>query len=464
MSTVNARPALAAMGRRWLWPCLGLGIAALVAIAWLNADKLRLFAPVTTDAPHEDAAAHTDSDHAEHSLSPDVLELSPQAQANLGVKLATVQLQRYERVITVPGIITERPGKSRLEITAPLTGVVTKIQIARGEAVEPEQVLFQLRLTHEELVQVQAEFLRTAEELDVVEREVARLENLATSGSIAGKTLLERRYEKQKSEAAMRAQRQALMLHGFSNEQVDEILRTRTLLQFLDVRAPSAEMSAGAESPPRFQVLELSVKRGQHVDAGATLAELGDYQLLFIEGTAFEQEIPAIHALASQDWKVSAVIDSEGTNPQVIPDLELEFLEAKVDAESRAFHFYVLLPNELAPSKRPEGVGQMITWKYKPGQRVQLRVPIEKLPDCIVLPATAVAKDGLETYVFQQNGRNFQRRPVQVAVQDPLSVVIANDGSLFPGDKVAANGAQQMLIALKNKSGGAIDPHAGHNH
>ena len=42
--------------------------------------------------------------------------------------------------------------------------------------------------------------------------------------------------------------------------------------------------------------------------------------------------------------------------------------------------------------------------------------------------------------------------------------MIANDGSLFPGDKIALTGAHQMQIALKNKSGGGVDPHAGHSH
>ena len=43
-------------------------------------------------------------------------------------------------------------------------------------------------------------------------------------------------------------------------------------------------------------------------------------------------------------------------------------------------------------------------------------------------------------------------------------VVIENDGSLFPGDVVAKRGAHQLQMALKNKSGGGVDPHAGHNH
>jgi len=53
---------------------------------------------------------------------------------------------------------------------------------------------------------------------------------------------------------------------------------------------------------------------------------------------------------------------------------------------------------------------------------------------------------------------------VHVEYRDRFSVVVANDGSLFPGDLVALSGAQQMQLALKNKSGGGVDPHAGHNH
>jgi hypothetical protein len=67
-------------------------------------------------------------------------------------------------------------------------------------------------------------------------------------------------------------------------------------------------------------------------------------------------------------------------------------------------------------------------------------------------------------YVYRQNGKQFERVPVHVEYRDRKSVVIANDGTLFPGDVVAANGAYQIHLALKNKSGGAIDPHAGHTH
>lgn len=459
---------VAARGKRVrLGPWIAVSVVVVAAAAfWFGGGAARFNAWLASrSAPAEEHDEHAEEGHGHGTASdPDLLTLSPQAQATMKLQFATVELQPYERVVTLPGIIVERPGKSSLQVTAPLTGVVTKIDITRGAAVEPEQELFQLRLTHEELVQAQADFLRTAEELDVINAEVKRLGGLAQAGTIAGKTLLERRYELQKSEAVQRAQRQALMLHGFTENQVEEILRTRTLLQYLPVIAPRAEMTAGEDSPPLYQVQELNVERGQHVQAGEVLAELSDHRLLLIEGTAFERDIAAIQDVAAKGWKFSAVIDTESANPRTIDNLELDFLNATVDPETRAFHFYARLPNELLANGRGEEAQRTITWRFKPGQRVQIRVPVEKLEEHIVLPAASLAKDGLESYVFQQDAGNFKRRPVRVEYQDPQIVVIANDGSLFPGDRVASTNAQQLLIAVKNKSGAAVDPHAGHNH
>ncbi len=224
------------------------------------------------------------------------IKLSKQAQGNIGLHLARIELRPFERTITVPGMVVERPGWSVLEVTAPMTGVVTRIYPIQGEAVQPGQPLFEVRLTHEDLLQVQTEFLRTIEELDVIGREVARLEKVSADGIIAGKTLLERKYEQQKQEAALRAQRQALLLHGLSAEQVDKIVATRTLLQSLTIRAPAREEPASSSDPARhLQVQQLKVVQGKHVNAGDTLCTLVDHHELYIEGMAFEQDIRAIN-------------------------------------------------------------------------------------------------------------------------------------------------------------------------
>jgi cobalt-zinc-cadmium efflux system membrane fusion protein len=421
-------------------------------------------------SPKEDE--HSDSHHKENSLT-----LSPQAQANIGLQLGKVELGDFNRTIAIPGILRERPGRSMVAITAPLTGTVTQIFPILGETVLPGQKLFELRLTHEELVQAQGDFLRVAEELDVIEREIKRLEKIAVDGGIAGRQVLERQYERQNKQAVLRAQRQALLLHGLSEAQVESILEKRELLRSLTVVVPAEQETAATSQPtpaastnpePKkmvgYEIRELKIERGQSVSAGETMAILTDHATLFIEGSTFDKDMQAVNRTIKNGWNVEAVIETDDAPPQVIKDLPILHASGSVDPETRTFHFYVPLANPLLREvTSPEG-NRFVTWQYKPGQRVQLLVPVEKWLKQIVLPVDAVAQHGVETYVFTPNGNSFDRRPVHVEYRDRFSVVIADDGSVFPGDSVVLKGAQQMQLALKNQSGGPVDPHAGHNH
>jgi cobalt-zinc-cadmium efflux system membrane fusion protein len=425
-------------------------------LGWRNPDAKRTSIPQKRDH-HGHSHDHPGHDEA------NALELSQQAEGNIGLKTMTVELSSFERTISVPGMVVERPGRSILRVTAPLTGVVTKIHTIQGEAVTPGQPLFELRLTHEELVQAQGNLLRLLGELDVVKREVARLDRVTESGAVAGKVLLERQYEQHKLEAAIEAQRQALLLHGLSPEQANEIVSKRTLLHSLVVTAPPAPQDAQG-SPDRFlQVQALDVEQGQHVNAGEPLSTLSDHSELYIEGTAFEQDAAYLNQAVENRSEVTAIVESGDGRAEIVHGLSILYVANQVDPQSRGLHFYVRLPNRLV-RKAESGGHRFISWQFKPGQRLRLRVAVETWKDQIVLPAQSIVQDGAETYVFQRFGDHFDRRPVRVDYRDPLSVVIAQDGSLKPGDVVAASGAQQLHLALKNKSGGGIDPHAGHSH
>jgi len=212
-----------------------------------------------------------------------------------------------------------------------------------------------------------------------------------------------------------------------------------------------------------FQVQSLKVAQGQHVNAGDTLATLADHAELFIEGEAFERDVTEVSRAAEIASLVSAVLEAEGGKPEVVSNLRVLYLAARVNPDTRTLDFYATLPNEKQRDAKFDG-HRFVAWRFRPGQRVQLQIPVETLLDRIVLPADALAQDGAETYVFTPNGDHLDRRSVHVEYRDPQWAVIANDGSLFPGDLVAISGAQQLQLALKNKAGGGIDPHAGHNH
>lgn len=267
--------------------------------------------------------------------------------------------------------------------------------------------------------------------------------------------------------AVLRAQHQALILHGLTEPQVQNILKTRTLLKNLTVTLPEEAAAGDKSNSPaqkQYEIQDLRVARGQSVTAGETLALLTDHAELFIEGSAFDKDVAAVNRAVENHSTVRAVLETEDVKLETISDLQILYVAGKVDPESRTFRFYLTLPNKIIRDVGQEGAHRFISWRYKPGQRVQITVAVEQWPNRIVLPVDAVAQDGVETYVFSPNGDHFDRRSVHVEYRDRFSVVIANDGSVFPGDMVAISGAQQMQLALKNKSGGAIDPHAGHNH
>ncbi len=438
---------------------------------------------------HEPHAAH--AGHAAHgSDDPDTLEVSEQGLKNIGYEPYEVMPRPFQQTITIPGMVVRRPGRSEVEVTASLTGAVTRIYVMEGETVAPGKALFDLRLTHEELVQAQGDYLRSLEDLDVVQREVERLEAIS---NIVGNAVLLRRYELQKLLGALRAQREALLLHGLSSSQIDqiaeraeerrrlaadpdkfskqqakEIKQRPILIQELTVNVPNHLTPSGDPTPRTlFQVHDLRVQLGQHVNIGATLCVLTDHSELFIEGNAFEHDAGRLNQAAKERWKISATVEAEAK--QTVTDLEILYLAGEVDPDSRAMHFYVSLPNEIVrdeivrDAKDAKG-RRFIGWRFRPGQRVSLRVPVQPREMRLVVPIDAVVNDGVEWYVFVKFGKRIKRRAVHVEEQAQQVAVIADDGSIPHGTVIAGAGGYQLQLAMKNKAGGGVDLHAGHSH
>ncbi|MCC9608930.1 efflux RND transporter periplasmic adaptor subunit [Blastopirellula sp. JC732] len=409
---------------------------------------------------HEDEHAH---DHAGHSEEASI-KLSANGLKNIGYRPLTLELGTYTRRINLPAMVVERPGRTQIYISSPLTGVVSKIYPMPGAAVAAGSPLFEIRLTFEELVTAQSDLIRTQENLDVVNAEIARLKSL-TAGVVPGKRVLEQEYEKQKLEASLKAERQALLLHGLTQAQIDAITEERQLFQTLTVVAPDYERDGAACSMDHFfHVQEISVNVGQQVNAGERLGILADHCELYIEGSAFEDDASRLREASAKGWPVTAQLTSGKGERETIEGLQLLYLSDVVDWQSRAFRFYMALPNDVVSDKVAANDQRYVEWRFKPGQRMEVRVPVEQWENRLVLPVSAIVDEGAESYVYQQNGDHFDRVPVHVEFRDQESVVVANDGSVYPGDVIAARGAYQIHLAIKNKSGGAVDPHAGHNH
>jgi cobalt-zinc-cadmium efflux system membrane fusion protein len=398
---------------------------------------------------------------ADESTSPtDRVVLSDQALANLGIVAKPLTPTSYWKMISVPGIIVDRPGQGDRSIIAPVTGVVNAIQFVPGDTVRPGDVLLTLELLSESLHQTQTELFKTAQDTKLA---VAIRDRLRSSGgSIPEMRLIEADNQVSRLEIAAKAYRQELTTRGFTSEQIAAVSEGRFVREISIAVPPrpvsenTAQMTAASKSaiaPERtFEVQELKVELGQQVQAGQTLCILASHQVLTIEGHAFRDETPLLERAVRENWPIEVDFQEPAGSdwPPVAQQFFINWLASTIDPVDRTFSFFIPLENQSQTVER-NGHSRKL-WRFRPGQKVRLHVPVEKLENVFVLPTDAVTFDGAEAYTFTQNVNTFVRRPLRVLLRDRHHVVIANDGAIIPGSFAVQSAAAQLNRMVKSQS------------
>ncbi len=405
---------------------------------------------------HDEMGNHIDVGGASTGGTTDRIKLSPEAQANLNLDVDTVEPQSYWRSLLIPGIVVDRPGESDRSITAKLAGVVTEILAKPGESVKAGDPLFKLHVISEFVQSVQNELAKAAGELRIAEVKRDRTIGLVKLGTESKANLVADEANVTRFTTQIQTYRRQLQVFGMTPEQIDAAERGVPLTE--------AIVAAPGKSGQVYEVQDLKVQLGESVQTGQSLGTLANHQKLYIEGHAFKNEAAALAESAQARAPVIAEFTDEslGTWPPQSP-LVIHHLSNQVDPLTRTFAFYLALENESRVYMQ-DGRTHFV-WRYRPGQRVRLKVPVEKLGESVfVLPAGAVAREGANAYVFVQNGDLFVRKPVRVLYEDRKEAVIPNDGTISTAMFVVKNQASALNRAIKAESGGPVDPHAGHSH
>lgn len=464
-------------GHRRKWLVFAVLLSATATAMWSYRDRLRGWAggiPITSDTKAAAAKSGarkstTRRRSAAAAAALEVLRLSPQAQRNLNLFSLPAKLQNYWRTVQIPGEIRDRPGISDRGVTSPAVGVVSAIHRFPGDSVQPGQRLFTLQLFSEYLQNTQAELFRAARETDLVQEQIERLAAIAKDGAIAEVRVLDLKNQLRRQQALIAACRQDLLTRGLTPEQIEQAAEG-TFVSTIEVTAPSqvasvsdsaaANVEDSSGSPVPWELQELSVELGQQVQAGQLLAKLSNHEALFIVGRAFKQEAPFLEQAAQERRPIDVEFAEddlshwrEGAPEQ---SFSIRHLANSIDPQSRTFDFFIPLQNQ---SHRFSRDGEdFVAWRFRPGQRTRLHVPVEEYRDVFVLPAAAVVREGAEAYVFRQSGELFDRRPVQVLHQDRRFVVIAKDGSLKPDMLLAQNSAAALNRVLRAQTAAGEEP------
>ena len=406
------------------------------------------------------------------SSRPKTLELSQQARANLNLVTAPVKPQSYWRKIQIPGVIEDRPGLTDRGITAPLAGVITQVHAFEGDIIQPGEKLFTIRLVSEYLQQSQSDLFKANREIEILKTEIERIAELIQQGSIPGKRKLELEQQISRQNAKVDALRQDLLSRGLSLDQVGQI-QQGNFLSTIEIKAPFVD-EPGSKFQKKidsgksgdsfdfakdfFEIQQLKVELGQQVRAGEALAVLANHFSLYIKGYGFKKEASRLASAAEKSWNVDVEFtedDAEGWNA-IEQNFEIRHLSNTTDPNSRTFDFFIPLTNQARTYTKEGRV--FVIWRFRPGQRVNILVPVEKFENVLVFPSEAVAIDGPEAFVFQQNGDLFNRLPVQVIHRDRFHVVVKNDGSISPGFYLAQNAAASLTRVLKAQAASGLKP------
>ncbi len=185
---------------------------------------------------------------------------------------------------------------------------------------------------------------------------------------------------------------------------------------------------------------------------------MADHQNLFIVGHAFKREATAIEDAIREKRPIRVEFsdDEKARWPELQPAFEIRHLSNSIDPRNRTFDFFINLQNQ---SRNIEHEGHSVmVWRFRPGQRTRIDVPVERFDDVFVVPRDGVVRDGAESFVFRQNGELFKRISVHVLHEDQQHVVIAHDGSIAVGCYLAQNAAASLLRILKAQSNSGEQP------
>ena len=305
------------------------------------------------------------------------------------------------------------PPGQELVVAAPLDGLVESLLVAEGQAVAEGQELARLRSPG--LLELQRAYLQAVSRDRLARQQLSRDEALYKDGIIAERRLLETRSAAAEARATLTAQRQALELSGFAEDDLKALARNGQISASLSLRAPRDGV-----------VLEVMTVTGERLEAAAPILRLAALDPLWLE-----LHLPVEHLGQLQTG--AAVVTADGTARGTV-----RLIGGAVNPQDET----VLVRVEVEA-----GVDEL-----RPGQFVQARVLGMQGSDSFRIPAAAVVRRGDSDFVFVRRAAGFAPLPVERIGADGGELVVR--GPLAADDEIAVSGVAAIKGAWMGIGGG----------
>jgi multidrug efflux pump subunit AcrA (membrane-fusion protein) len=221
-------------------------------------------------------------------------------------------------------------------------------------------------------------------------------------------------------EAEIARLRRELSIAGFPADAVDGFAAGKGIPAPLPVRSPISG-----------RVAVRSAVVGQYAAADTVLLEIADYSRLWAEA-----EVPEGLLARVMDRKSQRVRLRTAARPDVEHHARVVRLSGELGERERTAHLIAEVDN---PS------GELLANMF-----AKATVVLKELPAALSVPRDAVLTVGAETFVFVENGDQFEKRDIVPGARDDRFVEVRK-GKLFPGDRVVTQGAYQLIAARPDK-------------
>ncbi|PCJ56017.1 MAG: hypothetical protein COA79_20100 [Planctomycetota bacterium] len=449
--------------------------------------------------------AHGHDDHGndkKDSHGEEAKVLSAQSLKNLNVKVEEIEVQDYTTYRGVSAQIENTP-KTIQTIIAPFGGTVKGIEVEHGELVKKGTTLLtlmrdsiprpELKLTQSLLDPEQRLKGLSIDEISNMEKkssgekqsyiwkkslkrfgywsnaadrvwrslpkDIRKLPySIAVIGELSATGYLKKDFvnwvAKDKIASNNFFEISSLLLDGKGLSLIKNLNSLGALDSLISIKVPSLSED--------FDVHNITVKPGDHVEMGQVLGELHNSRELHIEAHARGSEIPMLMNALENDVKMSAVPITKNAGEKLSNLVIRNILD---DSDKGGATVHLEISGNTSVIKNGKKGKRFRSWKIRVGSRYILQVPQKIFKDVFVIPSDAVVDDGVDKIVFIQDGETYIPSKVVVLYQnDEVAILSQDDSEFFPGDPVVVRGAFGLGLALKAQTGGAVDPHAGHNH
>ena len=211
-----------------------------------------------------------------HEEEESVVELSPEQVKTINLKLGKLEMKDLSGAIKVNGML-DVPPQNLVSISAPLGGFVKSTELLQGMKVTKGQVIVVMQ--HPDYIQMQQDYLDTKSQLEYLEMEYKRQQELSKDNVNSKKTLQQAKSQYESASAKNAGLKAKLMLVGINSEK----LTSQTIQNSITITSPISGY-----------VTSVNVNIGVYVNPTDVMFKIVDTEHLHAELTVFEKDVPKI--------------------------------------------------------------------------------------------------------------------------------------------------------------------------